>query len=223
MNILIVEDNKDILDFLKTSLTEEGFVVDTMEDGELGLERAKSGAHDLIILDNVLPKKNGQEICAELRKCGFNIPIIMLSVNADIDTKVELLNCGADDYVAKPFSFSELLARVRALLRRPEIIKSQILKIGDLAVDTINHTVKKGNKEIALTRKEFSLLEYFTRNQGKVLSRAEILEHVWDMNADPFTNTIETHIFNLRKKLGRNNGKELIHTISGIGYKIEDF
>jgi DNA-binding response OmpR family regulator len=221
VNILIIEDNKEILDFLKSSLKEEGFVVDAAEDGGIGLEKALSGKYDLIIMDNILPVKEGRQICAEIRKNDCRTPVIILSVKSDVDTKIDLLNTGADDYLTKPFSFSELLARIRALLRRPPAKEHLFLQIGDLIIDQTSHAVKCGEKEISLTPKEFVLLEYMVRHRGEVLSRAKILEHAWDMNADPFTNTIETHILNLRKKLGGKDKESFIRTVPGVGYRMD--
>lgn len=220
MRILVIEDEKEIREYLKSGLLAENYAVDTAEDGEKGCFFARTNNYDLIIMDNYLPGKKGWEICAELRKEKNNVPILMLSVNKDVETKVELLNIGADDYLPKPFSFEELLARTRALMRRPKKIEEEILIIDNLAVDTNNQTVKLNNKEIYLTKKEFALLEYLMRNIGRVLSRAVIMEHVWDMNADPFSNTVETHIRNLRRKLNKGNSNDFIHTVSGRGYKI---
>jgi DNA-binding response OmpR family regulator len=221
VNILIVEDNQEILDYLKFSLTDNGFVVDAASDGGLGSDKALTNHYDLIILDNVLPVKDGREICSEIRNRGCNTPIIMLSVKADVDTKVDLLNIGVDDYLAKPFSFTELLARIRALLRRPPIAEHKLVKIGGIAIDVLRHSAKCDDKEIPLTPKEFALLEYLTRNRGVVLSRSEILEHVWDVNTDSFTNTVESHVLKLRRKLGCQNRNDFIHTIPGVGYKID--
>jgi DNA-binding response OmpR family regulator len=220
MNILIVEDDKETLDVLAFSFKEKGFVVDVATDGEAGSYKSRINNYDLIILDNMLPYKTGRQICSEIRNSGNSVPIIMLSVKSEIDTKVDLFNLGIDDYIVKPFSFSELLARAKALLRRPQKIENDILCIEDIFLDAKKHTVTQLNKEIHLTPKEFSLLEYLTRNRGKVLSRREILEHVWDLNANLFTNTVETHIANLRKKLKQKSQNEFIHTISGAGYKI---
>ncbi len=221
MRILVVEDEKKIRDFLKLSLKQSFFVVDTAEDGEEGLKMAKLNPYDVIILDNLLPKKTGIEVCRELREFDTTTPILILSVLGDPQQKVELLDAGADDYLAKPFSLSELLARVRALLRRPQQIEDSVLHAGNLTLDTTRHEVKLGDKEISLTRKEFMLLQYFLRNKGLVLSRSMIMEHVWDMNADPFSNTIESHIVSLRKKIG-DKDQALIKTIAGRGYKLLD-
>ncbi len=207
MRILIAEDDKGIINYLKPSLEGENFIVDAVEDGEKGLYLAQTNDYDLIILDNILPKKEGYKICEEIRKDGKTVPIMMLSVKSEIETKVKLLNAGADDYVTKPFSFEELRARIKALLRRPKKIENQILKVDDLVLDKSRQTVARGKKEIYLTGKEFSLLEYLMKNQDTVLSRGMIMEHVWDMNADPFSNTIEMHILNLRRKIEQKNKK----------------
>jgi len=221
MRILIIDDQKEIVDFLKKGLESVCFAVDIAMDGEQGSYMARTNDYDLIVLDNNLPKKNGKEIAKEIRGDGKNTPIIMLSVHSDISTKVDLLNLGVDDYVTKPFSFDELLARIKALLRRPPQIEDEIIKAGNLILDTKRHAVRRDDKEIYLTKKEFMLLEYLMRNNGIVLSRSMILEHVWDMNADPFSNTIESHILSLRKKIDSDNGQKIITTVPGIGYKIE--
>lgn len=221
MNILVVEDTKEIADSLKSSLKKEGFVVDVAFDGTDGLYKASMNEYDLIVLDIGLPHKNGREVCRQLRSLGKNTPIVMLSVQGEIETKVDLLNIGADDFITKPFFFKELLARIRALLRRPRKIENAVIQICDIAIDMDSRIVRCKEKEIRLTLKEFLLLEYLARNRGKVLSRMEILEHVWDLNADPFTNTVETHIMNIRKKVGENKEEGLIRTVPGVGYKIE--
>lgn len=221
MKVLIVEDEKGISKFLKKSLETECFTIDLAEDGEKGAEVAIGNKYDIIILDNVLPKKMGNVVCREIRQAGIVTPIIMLSVKSETATKVDLLNAGADDYLTKPFSLEELLARIRALLRRPKYIAEEIIKIHDLEIDKKKHVIRRGGKEIYLTRKEFMLLEYLIKHQGIVLSRGMILEHVWDMNADPFSNTIESHILSLRRKINANDKKNFIKTIPGIGYKAE--
>ncbi len=220
MRILIIEDEKEIGDFLKRALQEEFFAVDTAEDGEEGSYMARTNDYDLIVMDNILPKKKGPEICRDIRAAGKTMPIIMLSVKSEASTKVDLLNAGADDYLTKPFSFEELLARIRALLRRPQRIEEEILRIDDLVLNAKEHIVKRAGKEIYLTRKEFALLEYMMKNNGVALSRGMIMEHVWDMNIDPFSNTIESHIASLRKKIDTKGKVKLIQTISGRGYKI---
>lgn len=221
MNLLLIEDDKEIVSSLTPQLKERGFVVDVAFDGEEGLAKAQKNDYDIIILDKGLPKKDGLEVCSSIRAAGKHMPILILSVKSEIDTKTELLNAGADDYMTKPFSFKELIARINALLRRPEKIEHTTLRIGDLTVDIEGRTATRGNKKLHLTTKEFSLLEYFLRNRGKALSRQEILEHVWDINADPFTNTIETHILTLRNKIESKKGERIIQTVPGVGYKID--
>ncbi|MFH1291686.1 MAG: response regulator transcription factor [bacterium] len=220
MRILVVEDEDRIIDFLKSALEAEHFMVDTAKDGKKGSFLARTNGYDLVILDNKLPKKDGQQVCEEVRQAGKTVPILMLSVISDADKKADLLNAGADDYLTKPFALPELLARIRALLRRPAQIEDEVLQINDLSLDIKKHMVKRGNKEVYLTRKLFSLLEYMMRNRGTVLSRAMIMEHVWDMNIDPFSNTIETHMLTLRKKIDHASRKKLIHTMPCRGYMI---
>lgn len=218
---LLIEDEQGIIDFLKAGLESEYFVVDVAMDGEQGSSLARTNSYDIIILDNMLPKKNGGIVCEEVRQAGKTTPIIMLSVLSETTTKTDILNKGADDYLTKPFSFEELLARIHALLRRPPAITHEVLQLDDLTLDSKKHIVKRGNKEIYLTRKEFMLLDYLLRNNGVVVSRGMLLEHVWDMFADPSSNTIESHILNLRKKIDAKGKKKLLHTISGIGYKLD--
>ena len=221
MKILVVDDDKKVGDFLRTSLQAEYFAVDVVEDGEEALTLARLNNYDLISLDWNLPKLSGREVCATLRAEGQTAPILVLSVRTDTASKAEILNAGADDFLSKPFSFEELLARVRALLRRPRQIEDDTLEAGPVRLDTKKVVATCNGKEIYLTRKEFMLLEYLMRNKGSVVSRGMIMEHVWDMNADPFSNTIESHILSLRRKLSQTNKKKLIHTIPGRGYKIE--
>ena len=221
MRILVVEDDPKINEFLKISLESEYFVVDTTFDGEEGVYLGTTNDYDVIILDFMLPRNTGLDICKELRTRNIKTPIIGLSVKSETVNKIGFLNAGADDYLTKPFSFEELVARIRALLRRPKELQSDILEIGDLELDCKRHIVKKNGQEVYLTRKEFLLLEYLMRNRGTVLSRGMILEHVWDMNADPFSNTIETHIMTLRRKLDSERHARLIQTVPGIGYRFD--
>ncbi len=221
MRILLVEDDEQILTSLRIRLKSEGFSVDTEKDGIRGSFLARTNNYDVIILDYLLPRKNGAKICQEIRSRGTITPIIMISVQTEIPTRVELLNLGADDYVTKPFPFEELMARIRAVLRRPAALKEDILSIDNLTLDSARARVTRGGKKIKLTRKEFALLEYMLRHQGAVLSRGTLMEHVWDIHGDLFSNTIETHILNLRKKIDQPGAKKLIHTISGRGYKID--
>jgi DNA-binding response OmpR family regulator len=221
VRILVVEDDQSILDFLCKGLRAECFEVDAAEDGEKASFLARNNDYDLVILDNILPGKSGPDICREIRERGKSMPVLVLSVQSELPTKVELFNIGADDYVTKPFSFEELLARVRALLRRPALMQSNTLQLHDLTLDPTRHHVTRAGRELQLTRKEFELLEYLMRHPGRVLSRTVILEHVWDVNSDPFSNTLETHVLNLRRKVDRGAPLRLIHTISGYGYKID--
>ncbi len=221
MKVLIIEDEKEIAEFLKKSLEAENYVVDVAHDGEKGSFLARTNDYDIILLDNIMPKKTGKQVCEEIRRDGKDVPILMISVKSEVTTKVDLLNAGADDYLTKPFSLDELLARIRALLRRPQKIETEILKVDDLVLDTSKHKVMRGDKEIYLTKKEFMLLKYLMKNAGIVLSRGMILEHVWDMSVDAFSNTIESHIRSLRRKIDLPGKKKLIHTIPGFGYKID--
>lgn len=221
MRVLLIEDEQEIVDFLKPGLERAGFSVDAAADGERGSFLARTSSYDLLVIDLMLPKKSGDEVCRELRAQGLTAPILVLSAIADTRNKAELLNAGADDYLTKPFSFEELLARLRALLRRPRHLQGERLRAGDLTLDVAKHTVKRGGKAIHLTPKEFALLEYLMRSQGAVVSRNMILEHVWDMNADPFSNTIEAHILSLRKKIGDDQPSKIIQTVHGIGYRID--
>lgn len=219
MKILVIEDEKDLSDFLKSGLEAESFAVDISKDGEEGLRMAKVNEYDLIVTDYIMPKMDGKEFCEKIRETK-NVPIIMLSVKNEPKTKSEILDLGADDYLSKPFSFEELLSRIKAILRRPSAFESPIIKAGNLTMDVERHTLKYKEKEIGLTKKEFMILELLMRKAGKVVSRGLIMEHVWDINADPFSNSIETHILSIRKKIGLKNKDRVIRTIPGIGYKL---
>lgn len=220
MRILIIEDEADISSFLKASLEAEMFAVDVASDGERGLFLARSNEYDLIILDYVLPKLNGEQVLEALRQDNKDLPVLVLTVKSELSFKKSLFSLGADDYLTKPFLFQELKLRIKALLRRPKQTQEEIIQVGDLMLDTRQQIIKRGDKQIYLTRKEFMLLEYLMINKGQVVSRGAILEHAWDINADPFSNSLETHITSLRKKIGRSKGKELIHTFHGRGYKL---
>ena len=220
MRILIVEDRREISAFLLKALTQNFFSVDLAEDGERGSYLARTNEYDLVILDNILSKKTGLQVCREIRASGKTAPILVMSVKPEPSTKVELLDAGADDYISRPFSLDEILAMIRALLRRPQQLSGEILIFENLTLDTKAHIVRRANKEIHLTPKEFMLLEYLLRNKGAVLSRSMILEHVWERDTDPFSNTIESHILSLRHKLDGHGKKKLIQTVPGVGYKI---
>ena len=222
MRILIIEDDINIRELLEQGLVEQGFVVDCEGDGNRGSYLARTNDYDMILLDNVLPGKCGYEICEEIRSSGKSTPIIIVTAQSDILLKIDLLECGADDYITKPFSFKELLARIRAVLRRPQRLESNILEIDDLTLDRNRQQVYQSNKIVYLTRKEFLLLEYLLKNKGLVVSRSMIMEHVWNVDCDPFSNTIEAHILNLRRKIDSERKKKLIHAVPGRGYKIDD-
>lgn len=220
MRILIIEDNAEIRKLLKVGLEAESFVVDVAEDGERGSYIARTNDYDLILLDYMLPKKHGDQVCKEIRKAGKKVPILLLSVESEISDKVTLLNGGADDYMTKPFSFEELVARIRTLMRRPNVIEAETLEIGNVKLNSRTQEVKRGKTDVYLTRKEFSLLEFLLRHKGETVSRGMIMEHVWDLDGNPFSNTIETHIFNLRKKIEERKNGRLIFNVPGRGYKI---
>lgn len=221
MRLLVVDDDREIREFLKTNLQSECFVVDTAADGEEGSFLGRTHDYAAIVLDNIMPKKNGFEVCREIRQAGKNTPIIMLSVQSEIEDKVDLINIGADDYVTKPFAYRELQSRLRAVMRRPPVVAHPSIKVDDLTMDILEQRVTRGKKEIYLTRKEFALAEYLMRNSGTVVSRGMLMEHVWNDNIDPFSNTIEAHILNLRKKMDSDPKRRLIHTVPGRGYKVE--
>ena len=218
MRILIVEDEKKVAAFIKKGLEEETYAVDIATDGEEGLYLGEQNQYDLIILDLMLPKINGLDILSSLRSQNIETPILLLTAKDSVEDKVEGLNQGADDYLTKPFAFSELLARIRVLLRRGKAESKTILEIADLTLNLVSHKVSRRNEEIELTGKEYSLLEYFMRNQEKVLTRTMIAEHVWDYNFDTFTNVIDVYVNHLRKKIDKNFSTKLLHTLRGVGY-----
>lgn len=219
MRILIIEGNQIIQESLVTYLRAGSFAVDATCCGDHGSRLARMNDYDLIILDYCPKNKHGKEVLQEIRAHGKVFPILVLACENETSCKVSMLNAGADDYLTKPFSMSELDARIRALLRRPPVIHPEIFILGNIQIDCRKQTIWDGTKTIYLTRKEFSLLEYLVRNKGYVVSRGMIMEHVWDQESDPFSNTIEAHIGNLRRKLG-TSGHSLIHTVPGRGYKI---
>jgi DNA-binding response OmpR family regulator len=220
MRILVTEDEKDLADALAKGLERQGYAVDVAYDGEESLRLAEVNDYDLIILDLNLPKVDGMEVCRSLRDSGSSIGILMLTARSGLDSRVDGLDIGADDYLVKPFHFPELLARVRAILRREGEHKKPILRTGDLMLDpnTIRAAVR--DTQVTLTAKEFGILEYLIRNVGRVVSQEEILEHVWSEDANMFTQSIKVHINNLRKKLDAAGGEGLISTVKGKGYMI---
>lgn len=222
MRILVVEDDKKVAGFIKKGMEEETYAVDVAHDGEDGLYLGEQNQYDMIILDLMLPKLNGLEVLTRLRKKKVNTPVLLLTAKGEVEDKVDGLNKGADDYLTKPFAFSELLARIRVLLRRGKVEAKTVLQCNNLTLDLLSHKVKRNNVDIELTSKEYSLLEYFMRNQGKVLTRTMIAEHVWDYNFDTFTNVIDVYINHLRKKIDKNHPKKLVHTLRGVGYVMKE-
>ena len=218
MRLLVVEDEKKVASFIKKGLEEEGYAVDLASDGETGLMMGLDGVHDLIVLDVNLPRMDGLSVLQELRKKKVTTPVLLLTVKATIEDKVLGLDSGADDYLTKPFAFQELLARVRALLRRRAEADSPLLQVADLALDPATRFVSRGDEKIELTAKEFALLAYFMRNPGRVLTRTMIAEHVWDYDFDPMTNVIDVYVNYLRKKIDAGREAKLIHTVRGVGY-----
>lgn len=223
MRVLLVEDEQNVASFLKKGLEEEFYTVDVAEAGGDGLAMATSKEYDCIILDVMLPEMSGIEICKKLRSANVKTPILMLTALDSIGSKVEGLESGADDYLTKPFAFSELLARIRALLRRAPDSLSE-LALNDLRMDLLSRRVFRGDQEIVLTQKGFAILEYFLRNKGRVLSRTQIIENIWGYNFDPNTNVVDVHIKFLREKIDKDFKTKLIHTVRGSGYvlKAED-
>jgi len=218
VRILIVEDEKKVAGFIKKGLEEETYAVDVAYDGEEGFHLAAMNDYDMIILDLMLPKMDGLEVLTQLRDKKVSTPILLLTAKDAVEDKVAGLNKGADDYLTKPFAFSELLARIRSLLRRGQVETQTELKVGDLCLDMVSHKVSREGEEIELTGKEYSLLEYFMRNEGKVLTRTMIAEHVWDYNFDTFTNVIDVYVNHLRKKIDKKYPAKLLHTLRGVGY-----
>jgi len=221
MRILVIEDEKKIADFIKRGLKEEGYAVDSAYDGEAGLFMAKTNEYDLIILDLMLPKMDGVAVCKNLRGEKIATPVIMLTAKDAVKDKVAGLDSGADDYLTKPFAFEELLARVRAILRKKDSGQPAKLKVADLEIDLYTHKVYRAGKEIELTAKEYALLEYLMRNSGAIVTRTMISEHVWDIDFDTFTNVIDVYINYLRNKIDAGHGKKLIQTIRGRGYMLK--
>jgi heavy metal response regulator len=222
MRILVVEDEKKVSSFIKRGLEEEKYEVDVAYDGDEGIKLAIDRQYDAIILDWMLPKQDGLSVLKELRAQHKATPVLMLTAKDTVDDIVAGLDSGSDDYLTKPFAFAELLARVRALLRRSEMDRGAELRFGELRIDPVTHKVWRGDKEIDLTAKEYSLLEYFMRNPNQVLTRTMIADHVWDYTFDSFTNIIDVYVNYLRKKIDRDADKKLIHTVRGVGYILKE-
>ena len=222
MNILLIEDEKKISDFIRKGLKEQSYNVDVAIDGLTGQQLAVNNEYDLIILDILLPGQNGFSVCARIREEGIKTPVLILTSMGQTDDKVKGLNTGADDYLTKPFKFEELLARIRALLRRGSVERKIIYKIDDLIMNSVEHTVHRAGKEIKLTAKEFALLEYLLINKKRVMSRTQISESVWGIDFDRGSNVVDTYIKLLRQKIDRGFSKTLIHTVIGVGYVLRE-
>jgi heavy metal response regulator len=222
VRILVVEDEKKVASFLRRGLEAEHHEVDVVHDGEAGIARALATEYDLIVLDLMLPRRDGLEVVRELRRLGRPVPILVLTARATLTDKVTGLDVGADDYLTKPFEFAEFLARVRALLRRGTPATSPILTVADLTLDPATRKVSRANQAIELTPREYALLEFLMRNRGRVLSRALIAEHVWGIHFDSFTNVIEVYVNYLRRKIDSDFEPKLLHTVRGVGYALKE-
>lgn len=222
MRILVVEDEEKVASFIRKGLEEERYAVDPARDGEEGLSLAQVNPYDLIVLDLMLPKLDGFRLLGLLREEGIDTPVLVLTARDRLDDKVRGLDLGADDYLTKPFAFSEFLARVRALLRRGKPTRSPTLSVADLTLDPASRRVTRAGHTIELTAKEYSLLEYFLRHPGQVLTRTMISEHVWDQSFDSYTNVIDVYVNYLRKKIDQSFSPKLIQTVRGVGYVLRE-
>jgi DNA-binding response OmpR family regulator len=218
MRVLLVEDDSRIAHFVAKGLREQTYAVDVVGSGEGALYQAAVNTYDVIILDVMIPAPDGFAVCKELRDSGQRMPILMLTARDAVEDRIEGLDRGADDYLTKPFEFRELLARLRALLRRPTSLQPAQLVVADLVVDTAGQTVSRGGKTIPMTAKEYALVEFLVRNANRVVGRAEIAEHVWDEEFDPFSNLIEVYVNRVRRKIDSGGAKPLLHTRRGAGY-----
>jgi two-component system copper resistance phosphate regulon response regulator CusR len=221
VKILVVEDDRTVGQYVRRGLEEQRLHVDLVEDGLEGLRFASGGSYDLIILDLRLPGMTGLEVLRTLRDRGLTVPILVLTAQDAVDFKVQALRAGADDYVTKPFAFEELLARVEALGRRPQQLRTPLLRIADLEVDTATHEARRAGEPIELTPKEYTVLEYLVRHAGRVMSRTLITEYAWDYHFDPGTNIVDVVINRLRKKIDSGHAQKLIHTVRGVGYMVK--
>ncbi|HJP92315.1 MAG TPA: response regulator transcription factor [Pyrinomonadaceae bacterium] len=221
MRVLLVEDEPRMANVIAKGLREHSYAVDVAHDGDAGLYQTSINDYDVIVLDVLLPQRDGFQVCRELRRRGNATPVLMLTARAAVDDRLRGFDAGADDYLTKPFSFRELLARIHALLRRDSQLRPDVLEIGDLVIDSASHRVSRANRDIQLTAKEYALLEYLARRAGQLVSRSEIAAHVWDDSFDPFSNTIEVYINRLRKKVDGNHSVKLLHTRRGEGYILD--
>ncbi|HUJ14442.1 MAG TPA: response regulator transcription factor [Thermoanaerobaculia bacterium] len=221
MRLLVVEDDPRLSEVLVRGLREDGYAVDSARDGLSALEQLATNSYDAVVLDILIPTPNGLEVCRQMRAAKLSTPVLMLTARDAIEDRVSGLDCGADDYLVKPFAFNELLARIRALLRRAPVATSPVIRIADLTIDTAAHHVQRGTDEIVLTSKEYALLEYLARNPGRVISRAEIAEHVWDENYDPFSNVIDVYVNRLRRKIGDAESRRIV-TRRNEGYLLRE-
>ncbi len=219
MRILVIEDNPRMAEGIQRGLRENGYAVDVSHSGFEGEDLAAGGEYDAVVLDLMLPDRDGVEVCRNLRRRSVSVPVLMLTALSSTEDKVGGLDAGADDYLTKPFEFEELLARLRALLRRGEASEGRVLRCDDLELDLYTRTASRGEAQVELSNKEFALLEYLMRNPNRVLSRIQIGEKVWDMNLEPGSNVIDVYVSSLRKKLDRGFDRELIHTVKGAGYR----
>ena len=222
MRILLIEDEKKLSQVIKKGLTEQGFAVDVAYDGEEGLYLAEEESYDAIILDVMLPKIDGVEVCRKLREKKIGTPILMLTAKTQVKDRVSGLEVGADDYLTKPFAFAELKARIQALMRRAFKQPETVIKIDSLEINPTKHLVKRGNQIISLTPKEFAILEYLVRYRDRVVTRTQIMEHTWDYNFESLSNVIDVFIATLRRKIDKGQGKKIIHTVHGVGYKLSE-
>jgi two-component system copper resistance phosphate regulon response regulator CusR len=222
MKVLVVEDDRTVGQFVQRGLEEQRYNVDLVSEGQAGLERASSAEYDVIVLDLRLPGLSGVDVLRTMRDRGITTPVLVLTAQDAVESKVQALRTGADDYVTKPFAFEELLARVEALVRRPKEIASPVLRIADLEIDTGRHEVRRRGELIELTPKEYAVLEYLARNRGRVLSRTLITEYAWDYHFDPGTNIVDVVINRLRKKVDAKFTPRLIHTVRGVGYVLRE-
>lgn len=220
MRVLVVEDEERIAEFIRKGLTEHGYAVDVARDGGEALDWAEIAEFDLIVLDVLLPVRNGLDVCRKLRARGLRTPVLMLTARDAVEDRVAGLDSGADDYLAKPFAFAELLARLRALARRPPQVQTPVIAVGDLVLDTGTREVTRAGAGVELTTKEFALLEYLMRHPEQVLTRTMIAEHVWNYDFDNATNVIDVHVKNLRRKVDGDSEVRLIQTVRGAGYRI---